>query len=383
MKSLLKRSTIGVTAAALVCLLGAGASKAQTGQPLLKPQMAEEAFKNVTVLKGIPVDEFMDTMGMISAALGLNCLDCHTSDADQAWAKFALDTPIKNTSRKMIQMVATINKENFGGTKSVTCWTCHRGDLRPSTLPNLTVQYSAPMEDPNDIQIRPGGSGGPSADEVFNKYYQALGGTPRLAALTSFVAKGTYNGFDTHHTKVPVDVYAKAPNQRSVVIHTAFADRTWSYNGQEAWVAAIEKPMPLMPLTGGNLDGQKIEAMMSFPMQIKQAYSQWRVGTASIGDKDVRVLQGFNPRQQPLNLYFDDSGLLIRMTRFADTPIGRVPSQIDYSDYRTVAGVKIPFKWLETWTDGQVNIEFTEIQPNVAIDAAKFGRPAPAQTRSK
>jgi hypothetical protein len=381
MKSLLKRSALSVTGAALACLLTVKVSEAQTGQPLLKPQMAEEAFKNVTVLKGIPVDEFMDTMGMISAALGLNCLDCHTSDADQAWAKFALDTPIKNTSRKMIQMVATINKENFGGTKSVTCWTCHRGDLRPSTLPNLTVQYSAPMEDPNDIQIRPGGAGGPSADEVFNKYYQALGGTQRLSALTSFVAKGTYNGFDTHHSTIPVDVYAKAPNQRAVVIHTAFADRTWSYNGQEAWVAAIEKPMPLLPLTGGNLDGQKIEAMMSFPMQIKQAYSQWRVGTASIGDKDVRVLQGFNPRQQPLNLYFDDSGLLIRMTRFADTPIGRVPSQIDYSDYRTVAGVKIPFKWLETWTDGQVNIEFTDIQPNVAIDAAKFGRPAPAKTK--
>ena len=202
-----------------------------------------------------------------------------------------------------------------------------------------------------------------------------------MAALTSFTAKGTYVGFDTHHTKVPVDLYAKAPNQRALIIHTAFADRTWSYNGEEAWVAAIEKPMPLMPLTGGNLDGQKIEAMMSFPMQIKQAYSTWRAGTATMGDKDVRVLQGTNPRQQPLNLYFDDSGLLVRMTRFADTPIGRVPSQIDYSDYRVVAGVKMPFKWVETWTDGQVTIEWTNIEPNVAIDASKFGRPAPAQTR--
>src|SRR6516164_11501671 len=98
MKSLLERSTISVTAAALVCLLGASASKAQTGQPLLKPQMAEEAFKNVTVLKGIPVDEFMDTMGMISAALGLNCLDCHTSDADKSWERFAADTTMKQTS---------------------------------------------------------------------------------------------------------------------------------------------------------------------------------------------------------------------------------------------------------------------------------------------
>jgi hypothetical protein len=346
-----------------------------------KPQMAEEAFKNVTVLKGIPVDEFMDTMGMISAALGLNCLDCHTPDSDKAWERFAIDTPMKVTSRRMVQMVATINKENFGGAKGVTCWTCHRGDLRPSTLPNLTVQYSAPMEDPNDIRILPGGRDLPSADEVFNKYYQALGGTQRLTAMKSFVAKGTYNGFDTHHTKVPVDVYAKAPNQRNVTIHTAFADRIWTFNGEEAWVAAIEKPLPLMPLTGGNLEGQKIEAMMSFPLELKKAFNTWRVGTATIEDKDVRVLQGINPRQQPLNLYFDDSGLLVRMTRFADTPIGRVPSQIDYSDYRTVAGVKVPYHWKETWTDGQVDIEFTDIQPNATIDAAKFGRPAPAKTR--
>ena len=374
----MKRITLGAIALLCICL-GATISMTQTGQAP-KPQMAEEAFKNVTALKGIPVDEFMDTMGMISAALGLNCLDCHTPDSDQAWTKFAIDTPMKVTSRKMIQMVAAINKDNFAGVRNVTCWTCHRGDLKPSTLPDLTVQYSPPAEDLNAVQIRPG-SGGPSADEVFNKYYQALGGTQRLGALTSFTAKGTYDGFDTHHTKVPVDLYAKAPNQRALIIHTAFADRTWSYNGEEAWVAAIEKPMPLMPLTGGNLDGQKIEAMMSFPMQIKQAYSTWRAGTATMGDKDVRVLQGTNPRQQPLNLYFDDSGLLVRMTRFADTPIGRVPSQIDYSDYRVVAGVKIPFKWVETWTDGQVTIEWTNIQPNVAIDAAKFGRPAPAQTR--
>jgi photosynthetic reaction center cytochrome c subunit len=381
MRSPVKRITLSVSVCVCIsiCLLGTTVSMAQTG-PAPKPQMAEEAFKNVTALKGIPVDEFMDTMGMIAAALGLNCLDCHTSDSDQAWAKFAIDTPMKVTSRKMIQMVATINKDNFAGVRNVTCWTCHRGDLKPSTLPDLTVQYSPPMEDANAVQIRPGG-GGPTADEVFNKYFQAIGGTQRLAALTSFTAKGTYVGFDTHHTKVPVDLYAKAPNQRVLIIHTAFADRTWAYNGQEAWVAAIEKPMPLMPLTGGNLDGQRIEAMMSFPMQIKQAYSTWRVGTAAIGDKDVRVLQGTNPRQQPLNLYFDDSGLLIRMTRFADTPIGRVPSQIDYSDYRTVAGVKIPFKWLETWTDGQVTIEWTDIQPNAAIDASKFGRPSPAQSR--
>ena len=379
MKASSRRTVFVVMGILMVCFSGITVSSVQLGQER-KPQMSEELFKNVQVLRGIPVDEFMDTMGMISAALGLNCLDCHSSDSDTAWERFAVDTAMKRTSRRMIQMVAAINKDNFGGARGVTCWTCHRGDLRPSTLPNLSIQYSAPMEDPNDIQIRPG-ERGPSADQVFDRYFQALGGTQRLAALSSFSAKGTYTGFDTHHTKVPVEIFAKAPNLRTVIIHAAFADRVAAYNGREGWVAAIEKPLPLMPMTGGNLEGQKIEAMMSFPAQIKQAFNQWRVGRTSIDDKAVQVLQGTDPRQPPLNLYFDDSGLLVRMVRLVDTPIGRVPTQIDYSDYRVVAGVKIPFRWISTWTDGQVTIELTDVQPNVAIDVSKFETPAPAQVR--
>src|SRR6266545_2582524 len=89
-----------------------------------KPQMAEEVFKNVQVLKGIPVDEFMDTMGMFSAALSLNCTDCHTSDSTSSWEKFGDDTPLKRTARRMMLMVNAINKDNFRGVRSVSCYTC-------------------------------------------------------------------------------------------------------------------------------------------------------------------------------------------------------------------------------------------------------------------
>ena len=363
----------------VVCLLGAAILSGQTGQEP-RPQMAEDVFKNVQILKGIPVDEFMDTMGMISAALGLNCLDCHTGDSDTSWERFAADTAAKRTSRRMMLMVAAINKDNFGGARGVTCYTCHRGDLRPKIVPNLVVQYSAPVEDPNDVTIFPN-PGGPTADQIFEKYIQALGGAQRLASLTSFAAKGTYTGFDTHHTKVPVEVFAKAPDQRAMIIHAAFADRVTAYDGRSAWIAAIEKPLPLMPLTGGNLSGARVEAMMSFPGQIKQAFNQWRVGTTAIDDREVQFVQGTNPGQPPVNLYFDESGMLVRLVRFVDTPIGRVPTQIDYADYRVVSGVKMPFRWTSTWTDGQTIIELTEMQPNVPIDAAKFGKPAPARTR--
>src|SRR5437899_281085 len=92
-----------------------------------RPQMAEDIFKNVQVLKGIPVDEFLSTMGVFSAALGMSCEDCHASN-DSKWENYALDTsPRKQTARRMIRMVTTINNDNFGGRQMITFWTCHRG----------------------------------------------------------------------------------------------------------------------------------------------------------------------------------------------------------------------------------------------------------------
>jgi hypothetical protein len=62
--------------------------------------------------------------------------------------------------------------------------------------------------------------------------------------------------------------------------------------------------------------------------------------------------------------------------RYTNSPVGRIPTRVDYSDYRDVGGVKMPFKWTVTWLDGRETFELTDVQPNVAIDAAKFGKPA-------
>jgi hypothetical protein len=371
------KPTIIAIGTACLCLLAVALAIGQAGQEQ-RPQMAEEVFKNVQVLKGIPVDEFMDTMGMFSAATGMNCTDCHTSDSTTSWDKFGNDTPQKQTARKMMLMVNALNKDNFRGVRSVTCYTCHRGDQRPKIVPSLIVQYSAPVEDPNEVEIFPN-TGGPTADQVFEKYMQALGGTQRLANLTSFVAKGTYGGYDTDHAKVPVEIFAKAPAQRATIVHAPFGDSVRTYDGRAGWVASADKPLPLMSLNGGNLEGAKVEAIIFFPAQLKQAFNQWRVSSTAIDDREVRVLQGTNPRQPPVNLYFDESGLLVRLVRFVDTAVGRVPTQIDYADYREVSGVKMPFRWIATWTDGQSTTELSDVQPNVQIDAAKFARPAPAQ----
>src|SRR5437667_11996905 len=89
---------------------------------------AGEAFKNVTTstLKELSVDDFIASMGLISANLGLDCADCHPG-AGTDKVNFVVDTiPQKVRARKMIEMVAAINQTHFAGVQSVTCWTCHR-----------------------------------------------------------------------------------------------------------------------------------------------------------------------------------------------------------------------------------------------------------------
>src|SRR6266581_9051319 len=103
----------------LISLLSAAFASGQAAQQE-KPPMADDVFKNIKVLKGLTVDQFMGTMGFIAAALSMNCSECHDASSSAA---FALDTnPRKLTARRMIAMVNTINKNNFGGKREVTCF---------------------------------------------------------------------------------------------------------------------------------------------------------------------------------------------------------------------------------------------------------------------
>ena len=354
------------------------------GQAPAKQLMSEQAFKNVTVLKGIPVDEFMNTMGFISAATNYNCADCHVEPKLEGdWSAYAQDTPRKATARRMILMVQDINKNNFGGARVVTCYTCHRNvQGAPKITPSLAEQYGEPpTPDPNEVEIRRQAADVPSPDQVFDKYLQALGGAQKAAAITSIIFKGTYQGYA--EPKATVDIYVKAPNQRAMMVHTDVGDRTTTFDGSNGWMAApaSDKPFPVISYTGGDLDALRLDAVLSFPAGIKQAVTRPLAGSSSIDDKDVVVVQGTaNGGRSSVKLYFDQqSGLLVRQVSFADTIIGRVPIQVDYSDYRDVprAGVKLPFHVITTWTDGRSDVLLTSAETNVAIDAAKFNQPSP------
>ena len=356
-----------------------------TGQA--KPT-AGQFFKNVktTALRGLTVDDFLGVMGVMSAAVGFDCSDCHPGAGfDKVdWVADTMGTKV--TARKMIDMVTAINRENFGGAQVVTCWTCHHAREIPATSIALDHLYDSANEEKDDI-VRRDPKGVP-AEQILDKYIEALGGAQRLAGLTSFIATGMQNGgYQGVRGGGQFQIFAKAPDQRTVVVTFPQApergDQTRAYDGHVGWINTPRSVLGEYEVTGTELDGQRMEAELSFPGQIKQVLTNLRVGFEdTINDHDVTVVQGTGPRGLLVTLYFDkQSGLLRRLIRYGNSSVGHISTQVDYDDYRDVAGIKFPFNFVFTWLDGRDGFTLTDIKTNVPIDPAVFGRPRRATTR--
>jgi hypothetical protein len=395
----LKRQIPVIAGIFMAWLLGAGLASGQATSAA-KPQMAEDAFKNIQVLRGIPVDDFMGTMGVMSAALGFDCSECHVG-AGTDKVDWAYDTPRKIVSRRMVKMVTAINHDNFPGRQMVTCWSCHRGRDKPAVTPTMDVIYGTPSLEADDVFQQVPGQ--PKADEILDKYIQAVGGAQRLAGLTSIVAKGTSVGFGGFGGGGKVQIFAKAPEQRTTIIEfeeaTGRGDSIRTFNGHAGWIKTPLAVLKEFQLNGGDLDGFRLDAQLAFPGQIKQILKNWRVGLPTtiedlpgpssqtsqqpeltLGSHDVQVVQGDRPNGVVASLYFDkQSGLLLRELRYSRSPIGRVPTQIDYSDYRDVKGIKIPHRLTFAWLDGRDSIELKDVQINVPIADSRFGTPEQAK----
>jgi len=91
----------------------------------------------------------------------------------------------------------------------------------------------------------------------------------------------------------------------------------------------------------------RVDADLYFPAHVKTLYQKFRVDAGEkIDGHETYLVVGSSEGLPPMRLFLDrESGLLLRLIRYAETPLGRNPTQIDYADYRDANGVKIPFRW--------------------------------------
>lgn len=337
------------------------------------PKTAEQVFKNIQVFKGVPADQLIPTMQFIAASLGVECDFCHVQGAFEKD-----DKKPKQIARKMVEMMVAINADNFDRHRQVTCYSCHRGSARPFAIPSVmgepaeTAASINSLAGPTMAPPEPAPSNVPAADQVLEKNVRASGGAPAIDKITSRVMKGT---IDFSGKSFPIDVYCKAPDQRISLTHLPQGDSVTAFNGHEGWLSMAGRPAREMH--GSDLEAAAIDADLHLPTHLKEMFGHAEVrGTEKIDDHPAYVLVGQREGKPPMLLYFDqESGLLVRMVRFANTAVGLLPTQIDYADYKESDGVKVPLQWTLSRPEGRFTIQISEIQQNVPVDESRFAKP--------
>ena len=356
-------------AAALVLATALLASAQNPAQ--LDGKTAEQAFKNIQVLKGIPADQVFPTMRFIRDSLGgVACTFCHDGDDRASDAK-----PQKQMARKMIAMEMAINKDTFNGGVAVTCYTCHRGAAEPVGTP--VISDEAPAAPPANAQA----PAAPTADQILAKYIDALGGEQALRKVTSRVITGTLDlpaAAGTPGAHVQMEFDAKAPNLMLLAMPGANGTASNGFDGASAWTQ--DNRGRVTEATGTDLGRAKRDSDFYQPLDLKQQYDRLAVrGSEKIGAHNTYHVVAFPKGDNPEQLYFDtQTGLLVRRIVVQSTALGDDPTYLDYDDYRDAGdGVKVPFL-VQSYVMTQRTVTHVQkVQDNVAIDGGKFSKPAP------
>jgi photosynthetic reaction center cytochrome c subunit len=362
---------VGTWVAGLVLGSGAVGLESQFARSLTGTagaQTTEQVYKNIQVLKGIPADQLIPAMQFITASLGVQCDFCHLENAFEKD-----DKENKQTARKMMRMMSAINKDNFDGHRKVTCYACHRGTLKPVITPiiseepvNLASEGTAPHQQP-DIASQP------STDRILAKYLQAVGGADAVARISTRVQKGTLTVGSEH---LPVEIFAESPAKRVTTVRFPGGDSVTGLNGEQGWLST--PGLAVHDMNPSEVDAARLDAELFFPGRLSQIFKELRVQQEErVDGHETYVVLGIRDSQPPAQLYFDaDSGLLVRVLLYAETPLGRNPTQIDYADYREEHGVKTPFRWTVARPNGRFTIQIEQIQQTVPIEKSKFAKPA-------
>jgi photosynthetic reaction center cytochrome c subunit len=339
---------------------------------------ADKAYMNLEVLGGIPADQLLPAMRYMTFALGVRCEYCHVQD------NFESDERLpKKRAREMMKMMFAIDNGSFGGHRAVTCYTCHRGAAKAADMPMLTDAAPNASVTPAADASKPAGASSatsatasalPSAQEIIEKYVQALGGDAAIQKLETRVDTGSLDITSRNfHSKI--ETYRKAPENILIILRDLHGDTSQGYNGTNGWQQRGGK---VEELSGDDLTRLKDSAAFVAGMNLKKNYARIEVkDIAKIDGRDAHRIIAWRAGGTSDQYYFDvQSGLLLRVSTEIDSPLGAIPHDAYYEDYRDVSGVKVPFLIRIVRADGATIYKWEQIQANIPVDSSRFEKPA-------
>lgn len=314
--------------------------------------------KNVHLLTGLTDTQLQRAMNLMRSSLGVHCDYCHVQK--DGWNFASDEKPTKQRARDMIRLVTSINSTTFGGKPVVSCYTCHRGSIRPVTLvslPQAAPPFPTPLPETPPL---------PDAKTVVAKYASALGDVARLALPRVLEGERITNTKEL--VRIPITVVEDGARVR---ITAAEPRVEQAVNETEAWVRDEKGVRAMPPSSEENFRALAAAYAVVLPSQLGE--SAKTIGKERIGEHDAWVIE-----QGPERFYFDEaSGLLVRKVLLTPSPIGTIPQQTDYDDYRDVNGTKFPFRVSIALVDPWVSAtrQYARVELGAKVDAEEFRKP--------
>jgi hypothetical protein len=330
---------------------------------ILSVSVDAQQLKNVQILTGLSRPELQRVMNEMRAGLGVHCHYCHANDNTNG----ASDTkPQKARAREMIRMVMDLNTRHFGGQPVVTCFTCHNGKPHPALTPPLP--QAVPPE-PATVEAK----SLPAVASVIQKYVAAVGrelapGTPRLF-------KGTHKSPTGQPIKITMAIVGE--KSRGDI---QLPDGSVVTQGVDASGGWMRDKNGVRDMTAEELVTARMSRSAFAPFYTSAIGDDARViDSEMIGERSAWVVSTATTRY-----WFDsESGLLLRRVVYYSTPVGRIPEQTDFDDYRDVGGLKLPFvtrvALVDPWLGGMRQAE--TIQVGIAIAPNEFEKPSPGEVQ--
>jgi hypothetical protein len=215
----------------------------------------------------------------------------------------------------------------------------------------------------------------PSADQILNRYIEAMGGREAWKKLNSRVSIGTIE-IPKMNLSGTIDFREKAPNRLLHTIVLNGATFRQGFDGANGWT---DDPKDgVRDETGAELEDTRLDADFYHPLDLHNLYSKFTVtGAEKIGERNTYVVEAARAGAAPDKLYFDmQSSLVLRIVSRRHTSEGLMVYQEDLEDYREVDGIKLPFIVHQTTEDAAFTIQFAEVHHNVELDDQQFSKPA-------
>jgi hypothetical protein len=280
------------------------------------------------------------------------------------------DLKAKGTARKMIQMVMDLNAKNFGGRTEVGCYTCHRGAAEPVKLIPVPQPFAKPEREETEAQPKL-----PSVEQLITMYEKALGGADAMKKITSRVTKGV--SIDARGSQMPLELVQQAPDKYSLsVTMREGMQSTRAFNGTAGWMVSPRGTRAMPP---DQAEEMRHEAAL-FPISaLRDLAEKLHVReTDTVNGATAYVLSAPEGTHATQRFYIDSaSGLMVRKVTINETMIANIPEQVDYSDYKSVDGVQIPFTIKTAGVDPRDSFtrRATSVEQNVPVDEKKFVMP--------